>query len=187
MRQLLRRVLTRDGRCAVLITHDLLDVLTLADRVVVLESGRVVETGSAAKVLVTPTSKFGARFAGVNLISGTLGAHGVLTTTWGAHWHGTPAADVVESAPAVAVFAPAAVAVYRQAPHGSPRNTVAVRIAELDSRGPGIRVRADEQPDGAPGLAADITAEAAAELRLVPGDRVYFSVKAQEVAVHASA
>jgi molybdate transport system ATP-binding protein len=49
-----------------------------------------------------------------------------------------------------------------------------------------IRVRADEQPDGAPGLAADITAESAAELHLVPGDRVYFSVKAQEVTVHPS-
>ncbi len=50
--------------------------------------------------------------------------------------------------------------------------------------GAGIRVRADEQPDGAPGLAADITAESATELRLAPGDTVYFSVKAQEVAVH---
>jgi molybdate transport system ATP-binding protein len=45
-------------------------------------------------------------------------------------------------------------------------------------------VRADEQPDGAPGLAADITAESAAELRVTPGERVYFTVKAQEVAVH---
>ena len=47
-------------------------------------------------------------------------------------------------------------------------------------------LRADEQPDGGPGLAADITAESAAELRLAPGDRVYFSVKAQEVTVHLS-
>jgi TOBE domain len=44
-----------------------------------------------------------------------------------------------------------------------------------------IRVRADEQPDGAPGLAADVTAEAAAEVGLGPGERVYFSVQAQEV------
>nr|WP_234792036.1 TOBE domain-containing protein [Mycolicibacterium brisbanense] len=95
-----------------------------------------------------------------------------------------PAEDVVAGGPAVAVFAPSAVAVYRDEPHGSPRNTVAVTVAELDSRGPGIRVRADEQPDGAPGLAADITAESAAQLRLAPGERVYFTVKAQEVAVH---
>ena len=72
---------------------------------------------------------------------------------------------------------------YRDRPHGSPRNTVEVTVADLDSRGPAIRVRAEEQPDGAPGLAADITADSAAELRLTPGDRVYFSVKAQEVSL----
>ena len=184
MRKLLRNTFIRDVRSAVLITHDILDVLTLADRVLVLESGRVVETGSAASVLAAPRSHFGARFAGVNLVSGTAGPDGALSTAWGTAWHGNPAADVVVGQAAVAVFPPAAVAVYRDKPHGSPRNTVEVVVAELDSRGPALRVRADEQPDGAPGLAADITAESAAELRVAPGERVYFSVKAQEIAVH---
>ena len=184
MRKLLRSTLNRDGRSAVLITHDLLDVLTLADRVLVLESGRVAETGSAAAVLAAPRSHFGARFAGVNLVSGTAGPDGALNTEWGTAWHGNPAPDVVVGQHAVAVFPPAAVAVYRDKPHGSPRNTLEVTVAELDSRGPAIRVRADEQPDGAPGLAADITGESAAELRLAPGERVYFSVKAQEITVH---
>ena len=186
MRKLLRNTLNRDGRSAVLITHDLLDVLTLADRVLILESGKVAETGSAASVLAAPRSHFGARFAGVNLVSGTAGPNGALNTEWGAAWHGNPAPDLVVGQPAVALFPPAAVAVYRDKPHGSPRNMVEVTVAELDSTGPAIRVRADEQPDGAPGLAADITGESAAELRLVPGERVYFSVKAQEIAVHPS-
>src|SRR5215213_7055080 len=186
MRTVLRQVLVRDGRCAVLITHDLLDVLTLADRVLVLESGRIAESGSTAMILAAPRSPFGARIAGVNLVSGTADADGAVTTQWGSVWHGNPGPDVAGGESAVAVFTPAAVAVYRQNPHGSPRNTVEVVVAELDSRGPAIRVRAEEQPDGAPGLAADITAESAAELRLAPGDRVYFSVKAQEVAVHLS-
>jgi molybdate transport system ATP-binding protein len=186
MRKVLRRVLARDGRSAVLITHDLLDVLTLADRVLILESGRIAETGSAAAVLAKPRSRFGARFAGVNLVGGIAGADGLLTTEWGTAWHGNPGSDVVAGEAAVAIFTPAAVAVYRDEPHGSPRNTVDVTVAELDSRGPAIRVRADEQPDGAPGLAADITTESAAEMRLAPGDRVYFSVKAQEVTVHPS-
>ena len=109
----------------------------------------------------------------------------MLTTQWGTTWHGTPRARHDRAGePAVALFTPAAVAVYRDKPHGSPRNTVEVTVAELDGRGPAISVRADEQPDGAPGLAADITAEAVADLRLAPGDRVYFSVKAQEVTVH---
>jgi molybdate transport system ATP-binding protein len=186
MRRVLRRVLAQDGRSAVLITHDLLDVLTLADRVLVLEGGKVAEYGSMATVLASPRSRFGARFAGVNLVGGTTDEHGVLTTQWGAVWHGSPGAELMGGGPAVALFKPATVAVYRDKPHGSPRNTVEVTVAELDSRGPVIRVRADEQPDGAPGLAADITAESAAELRLEPGDHVYFSVKAQEVTVHLS-
>jgi molybdate transport system ATP-binding protein len=181
MRKLLGRVLTRDGRSAVLITHDLVDVLTLADKVLVLEEGKVVEKGSTAAVLTAPRSKFGARLAGVNLVAGVVGRQGVLTTPMGVVWHGVAESDSVAGRSAVALFSPAAVAVYRDKPHGSPRNTVAVTVAELDSRGPAIRVRAEEQPGGAPGLAADITADSAAELRLAPGERVYFSVKAQEV------
>jgi molybdate transport system ATP-binding protein len=181
MRKLLSRVLVRDGRSAVLITHDVVDVLTLADTVLVLEAGKVVEKGSTATVLAAPRSKFGARFAGVNLVLGTVGADGVLTTQWGQVWHGVPGPDTVAGSPAVALFKPAAVAVYRDEPHGSPRNTIEVTVAELDSHGPVIRVRAEEQPDGAPGLAADITAGSASDMRLTSGDRVFFSVKAQEV------
>jgi molybdate transport system ATP-binding protein len=70
VRKVLRRVLARDGRSAMLITHDLLNVLTLADRVLILESGRIAETGLAAAVLATPRCRFGARFAGVNLVGG---------------------------------------------------------------------------------------------------------------------
>src|ERR1700716_169585 len=95
MRKVLRRVLARDGRSAVLITHDLLDVLTLADRVLVLEAGRIAETGLPATVLTRPRSRFGARFAGVNLVVGTVDADSVLTTAWGTTWHGRPGPDVV--------------------------------------------------------------------------------------------
>jgi molybdate transport system ATP-binding protein len=76
------------------------------------------------------------------------------------------------------------VAVYREQPHGSPRNTVEVTVAELGARGSAVLVRGEEQPDGAPGLAAEITVDAAAELRLAPGERVWFSVKAHEVALY---
>ncbi len=184
MRTLLRHTLTERGRSAVLVTHDVIDVLTLADKVLILDSGRIAESGSAASILAAPRSRFGARFAGINLVSGIAGADGALVTEWGSSWHGIAAPDVVPGQAAVAVFPPSAVSVYRDKPHGSPRNTVEVVVAELEGKGPALRVRAAEQPDGAPGLAADITAESATELRVAPGERVHFSVKAQEVAVH---
>lgn len=187
MRKVLRRVLVREGRSAVMVTHDLLDVVTLADRVMVIESGRIAETGSAAAILTSPRSGFGARLAGINLVRGTGDGNGTLTTRSGTAWYGAHDADPVPAGPAVALFHPSAVAVYRERPSGSPRNTVEVTVAELDARGPAIRVRAEEQPDGGPGLAADVTAESAAELRLAPGERVYFAVKTQEVTIHPGA
>jgi molybdate transport system ATP-binding protein len=181
----LRRVLTRDGRSALLVTHDILDVVNLADRVIVVEQGRIVESGVTTAVLATPRSRFGARFAGVNLVAGRAGDEGTVLTDWGSVWHGHQDAAIEAGDSVVAVFPPSAIAVYRDKPHGSPRNVAEVVVAELDSRGPAIRIRAEEQPDGAPGLAADVTAEAATDLRLALGDRLYFVVKSQQVSVHA--
>ncbi|OBI48492.1 sulfate/molybdate ABC transporter ATP-binding protein [Mycobacterium sp. E787] len=185
IRAVLRDVVSRTGCAVVLVTHELLDVFTLADRVLVLESGRIAEIGPASSVLTAPRSHFGARIAGINIVDGTVGDDGSLRDHSGAHWQAAPGqrldAHVVH---AVAVFPPTAVAVYRDRPHGSPRNAVEVTVAELDARGSAVLVRSREQPDGAPGLAAEITADAATELRLTPGERVWFSVKAHEVTLY---
>jgi molybdate transport system ATP-binding protein len=188
IRAVLRDVVTRTGSAVILITHNLLDVFTLADRVLVLESGRIAEMGPVAEVLTAPRSHFGARIAGINLVNGTIAPDGSLHAGSGALWHGSPAPELGDQLEpghnALAVFPPTAVAVYREQPHGSPRNTVEVAVAELNVRGSTVLVRGHEQPDGAPGLAAEITVDAAAELRLTPGERVWFSVKAHEVALY---
>ncbi|MDP7701936.1 sulfate/molybdate ABC transporter ATP-binding protein [Mycobacterium sp. TY815] len=184
IRALLRDVVRRTGCAVILITHDLLDVFALADRVLVLESGKVAEAGPVAQVLAAPRSHFGARIAGVNLVGGTIAADGTLHTQSGLRWHGTGDVPLAPGRHAVAVFAPTSVAVYSDPPHGSPRNTVQVTVGELDTRGPTVLVRAADQADGAPGLAASITADAAAELQLTPGRRAWFSVKAAEVSLY---
>jgi molybdate transport system ATP-binding protein len=188
IRTVLRRTVTAAGRPTVLITHDLLDVLALADRVLVLEAGRIAEVGSVTAVLTEPRSGFGAQIAGLNLVRGTIRAGGVLRTVGGELWHGVTSAGLEPGDAAVAVFSPAAVSVYREQPHGSPRNAVLVRVAELADVGGGvIRVRGLRAAGAVdmPGVAADITAEAVSELRLATSDRVWFTVKAQEVALHA--
>ncbi len=184
VRTVLRRVMARGGRSAVLVTHDVLDVVTLADHVLVLENGAVAERGRTADVLAAPRSAFGARIAGVNLVSGVIGSDGVLMTPTGECWHGVPAQALTPGRPAVAVFVPAAVAVYTQQPKGSPRNVFEVTIAEFDTRGTALRIRAEPGSGSGPGIAADLTADAVADLGLVPGRRVWFAVKAQEVALH---
>jgi molybdate transport system ATP-binding protein len=190
IRAVLRTTVARSGCAVILITHDLLDVFTLADRVLVLESGKIAEIGPVAEVLTAPRSHFGARIAGVNLVNGTIGPGGSLQTHSGARWYGTvpaPGRALADGQDAIAVFPPTAVAVYRDQPHGSPRNSVELTVAELDAHGSAVLVRGSEQPDGAPGLAAEITVDAAAELRLTPGDRVWFVVKALEVALYPAA
>ncbi|CAN1538033.1 CysA ABC-type sulfate/molybdate transport systems, ATPase component [Mycobacteriaceae bacterium] len=186
-RSVLRRVLTAESRTALLITHDLIDVLTLADRVLVLEEGKVVEVGRVTDVLTSPRSDFGARIAGVNLVRGQLVGPGTLRDAAGVNWHGAPADGSGSLQECVAVFAPAGVAVYRDQPHGSPRNSVRVRIAGLETTGGVVRVRAAAQADGMVGLSADVTPESVAEMRLQVGDEVWFTVKTQAVGIHSAA
>jgi molybdate transport system ATP-binding protein len=172
LRQTLRRVLA--GRTVVLVTHDVLDALLLADRVVVLEGGRVVEAGPTSAVLERPRSAFAARIAGLNLVSGSWrdGAVGGV--------RGIPVGpEPASGAPAVAVFRPSAVSVFREAPGGSPRNSLPVTVTDLEPRGDQVRIRADH-------LAADVTVQSAAELDLAPGTPVVFAVKASEVAVYGT-
>ena len=175
MRQTLRRVL--DGRTAVIVTHDVLDALLLADEVVVMEAGRVVEHGATRDVLARPRSTFGAGIAGLNLTRGIVEAGGVRTTggllVTGLH----DGAGVPEGAPAVAVFSPGAVSVHLAPPGGSPRNVFAATVRELEPRGSQVRVRTDE-------LAADVTAPVVAELDLAPGSEVLLAVKASEVSIY---
>ncbi|WP_370944951.1 sulfate/molybdate ABC transporter ATP-binding protein [Amycolatopsis sp. cg5] len=183
IRGLLRRVL-RDGPTTVLVTHDPLDALALADQVAVLDSGRIVERGATRAVLAAPRTGFTARIAGLNLVSGTATADGLRTPS-GHLIAGIPT-EVADGEPAVAVFAPSAVAVYPQEHAGSPRNTTHAVVAALEPHGPVVRLRVTG--DGwAQGLTADLTPAAVADLDLEPGSAVTLSIKATTVSVHPAA
>lgn len=186
LRQLLRKVL-RESRCtAMLVTHDLIDALSLADRVIVLDAGRIVEDGPARTVLTQPRSAFAARIAGIDLIAGIADEHGLITAD-GTRIQGIVDPTCVPGEPAVAVFSPNAVAVHLTEPTGSPRNHLAVTITELEPRGELIRVHAVDIPGGTGGLVADITAAAAADLDLIPGRKVHYAIKATEITIYPAA
>jgi molybdate transport system ATP-binding protein len=182
LRRLLKRVLA--GRQAIIITHDVLDALMLADRVVILENGRISEEGPTREVLQRPRSTFAAGLAGLNLMAGTFAGDGIRTAEgWvvAGLWEDRqpedrPRAGEGEGA-AVAVFPPSAVSVFLGDAHGSPRNSFEVAITDLEPHGDFIRVRAGS-------LAADVTPAASADLGLVPGLTVHFVVKATSVAVY---
>lgn len=189
MRALLRRVVRDAGRTTILITHHVLDALVLADRVLVMTDGAVVEQGPTRDVLARPRSAFAARVAGLNLISGTVCAGG-LRTPDGTLVSGRQSEQPDAGVPAVAVFSPSAVAVFTNRPGGSPRNAVEVVLAALEPRGEGVRLRA-VAPRGGPewinGLAADVTPAAMVDLAVEPGASLWFAVKATEVVIHPGA
>ncbi|GAB3811165.1 ATP-binding cassette domain-containing protein [Tessaracoccus terricola] len=177
LRSLLRTHLA--DRTSVLVTHDLLDVLTLASHVVVLEGGRVVEQGPVAEVLSRPRSRFLADFTGVNLLSGEL-VDGGLRLADGTVVAGLMGDDA-STGPGWASIPANAVGLHLHDPHGSPRNAVDVVVRAVEPRGPVVRVLVDLDGQA---LAADLTTSAVAELGVEPGLRLVASIKATAVTLY---
>lgn len=181
LRQMLRRVL-RD-RSVIIVTHDVLDALLLADRVMVIEDGHVVEDGPTQEVLSRPRSQFAAQIAGLNLISGQALGNSVRaeggTSLEGIVIEGIATETIADGDSAVAVFSPNAVSVHLTPPGGSPRNVIASTITEIEPMGDRMRIRTTA-------FNADITAPSVVALDLVPGSAVLLVVKASEVAIYES-
>jgi molybdate transport system ATP-binding protein len=159
----------------VVVTHDPLDAYALADRVVIIEDGRITQQGTLADVTAHPRSGYVADLVGTNLLSGSLRdrhftaeAGGSLVTT--AEWHGD----------AFVAIAPSAIALYRTPPHGSPRNVWRSTVVDVDRRLDRVRVRLD----GSLPVVAEVTVDALAALGLQPGDEVWAVVKATEIAAY---
>jgi molybdate transport system ATP-binding protein len=159
---------------AVLVTHDPLDALSLADRVVVLEGGRVVQQARPADLVRRPATAYVAALAGLNLMRGTA-TGGVLQLDGG----GTLVlGDRSLSGRVLAVVRPSAVLVERDEPHAtSARNVYPGRVTGLEQLGDRVRVAVTGPPD----LFVDVTPAAVADLRLAPGDQVWLSVKATDL------
>jgi molybdate transport system ATP-binding protein len=157
----------------VLVTHDPLDALTLADRLVFVEGGRVVQEGTPQEVVARPRDRYVADVVGLNLYAGEAADGEVVQT---------PAGPVVTAGhehrgPSWAAFSPAAVALYLSRPEGSPRNTWPVTVAAVELAGQTARVRCTGDLD----VTAEVTATSVASLRLQPGLQAWATVKASEV------
>lgn len=175
VRHVLGEVLT--GVTALIVTHDLLDVVLLADDVVVLEDGQVVERGPVREVVEAPRSPFAARLSGVNLVLGRYdGAGGVVTD--GGTVRGTADHDPERGSRVAATFRPDTVAVHLEPPGGSPRTVVRGRVVSLEPAGSSVRLRC-ATPVGL--LVADLTPGTVTELGLVSGSDVHLAVKATAV------
>lgn len=173
----LRRWLAAYEGPTLLVTHDPVDALLLADRVVVLEDGRVSQAGTLHEVTARPRTRYVAELMGTNLLRGRAEGTSV-TLAGGAALHvGEPAAGEV-----FATVAPTAVSLHREAPEGSARNRWPMTVREVDAAGSRVRVALD----GPVPLVAEVTPAAVADLELRPGSPCWASVKATEISVYAA-
>lgn len=178
LRGLLRQHLRGFAGPVVVVTHDLADVATLADRVVVLEDGRVVADDDLPALATRPGSPFVADLVGINLYRGV--ADGFTTTVHGRAGDTTiTTADSARGDVHVA-FPPRAVALFRTPPDGSPRNAFRVRVTRIDPLGDRLRIHLAGDLD----LVAEVTPAAAAELDLAASPGLHAIVKATEVEVY---
>jgi molybdate transport system ATP-binding protein len=176
LRTFLRRHLAGVGVPTVLVTHDALDALVLADGLVVLDGGRVEQSGPPSEVARRPRSPHVAALVGLNLARGTSTGHDVSVPAD----RGVPVQVVTASEQQGEVFCcftPAAVSVHAARPHGSPRNVWPGEVAAMTPHGDSVRL----EVAGPLPVLADITPAAVADLGLVPGAAVWVSVKATEV------
>ena len=173
VRRVLRETLAGGPAAVLLVTHDPVDVVALADRLVVLESGRVVQDGTPAQVAAAPRSTWVAGLLGQNAWHGTtaatgLVADGVLLTA---------AEPLAAGAAALALCEPSAVTLHRERPAGSARNVLAGEVGEIRALGGRVRVTVRSTPQ----VVAEVTVAAATELSLADGGLVWAAVKATEV------
>ncbi len=175
-RDLRRHLSSYDGTCLI-VTHDPLEAMTLAERLVVIEDGVVTQTGSPEQVRAHPRSRYVAELVGLNLFRGALdgtavvlpGGERIVTAEHDLAWREV-----------FAVIHPRVVALYRERPEGSPRNVWSGVAEGLEVAGDRVRV----QIAGAVPLLAEVTPAAVAALRLDDGGPVWASVKATEVDVY---
>ncbi|MBQ1092279.1 ABC transporter ATP-binding protein [Streptomyces sp. B93] len=172
VRARLRRHLADFEAVAVLVTHDPLDAMVLADHLVVIEDGRSVQEGAPADIARHPRTDYIAHLVGLNLYRGRADGHAVRLDDG-------PAITTTEdlTGPVFVAFPPSAVTLHRDRPTGSSaRNLWRCEVAGLETHGDRIRAAlGGELP-----LAADLTTMAAAELDLRPGGTVWATVKATQ-------
>jgi molybdate transport system ATP-binding protein len=174
-RRELRRQLAGYEGVRLVVTHDPLEAMALAERLVVMEEGKLVQAGTPEDISSRPRSRYVADLVGVNLLRGRADGDKVVV--------GPDASLAVPGAGQGEVFAvihPRAVVLHRRAPEGTSRNVWQGTAEDLDLEGERVRVRVS----GPIPIVAEITPAAVADLALADGGPVWISVKATEITVY---
>ena len=151
--------LRENGAATVLVTHDLVDALVLADSVIVLEEGRAVQAGTPVEIAASPSTQFVARLVGLNLGP-------------------APISSKLEEGISLA-FAPSAVRVTRDRPRDDPSSHVwRATSPALEQLASLVRARATTPMYDT--ILADIAPTQLAGLNSALGTQVWMSVSVRD-------
>ncbi|MDR7037349.1 putrescine transport system ATP-binding protein [Methylobacterium sp. BE186] len=174
----LRALQRRLATTFVVVTHDPAEAMTLADRIAVMDRGRLVQAGSAADLYERPESRFVAGLLGdVNLIEGRLGERGpdgraTLETGFGALVAAAPEAAFGPGEAVVAAIRPERVALLAGPGEGL-QGTVTDAVFLGDRIRRQVRMRDGTLIRAASPVSADPGAGPGAEVRLaIPPEAV---------------
>ena len=180
-RRVLAEALRSFDGAKLMVTHEPLEAMALADRLIIIEDGAIVQTGTPAEVRERPRSTYTASLVGLNLLRGSLHVrrgHAVVATSDGEL---IVAADVAEEGKQVlATVHPRAIILSTAPPSGSARNVLEASVLEVDLEGDRARVLLDSRPR----LTAEITIDALEELGLAKRNSVWAAVKATSIEVY---
>ncbi len=176
LRSLLRVELRRYPGSRLVVTHDPIDAAALADRLLVIENGKVAQEGPLADVTARPRSTWVADMVGLNLLAGTADGSTVILPGGTII---TAGAVPVRGAVLVA-FRPNTVTLHRTRPDGSARNLWVGDVRDIATTGDRARVRLA----GAVPLVAEVTADAVNQLHLADGGPIWAAVKATELDIY---
>ncbi|HET7627380.1 MAG TPA: ABC transporter ATP-binding protein [Bacillales bacterium] len=156
----------------ILVTHDYEDALTLADRILVLDHGEVIQDGTAKELFANPRSSFIADFSGINRISGSLRAGDSTHARFVTEQDVSLLVSETNTAGHVqAIIYPWDVEVEKR-PFQRDVNVFEAKITNLVPYGNRIRL----DLDGALPLMAEVSADQAETLKLQENDLVFVKV-----------
>jgi molybdate transport system ATP-binding protein len=181
VRDLVREELRRFPGVRVLVTHDPVEASILADRLVLLEGGRITQVGTPEEIRTSPRSRYAADLVGINSFQGRFEP-----IEEGAGRISTEEGDVIapwpegfEEGEVIGLLKPTDVTLSLELPAGSARNVLHGRVSSVTVEGDRARVRLAT----APPLVAEVTLGSVDRLRLHEGVPVWASFKAVEVQV----
>lgn len=175
VRRVLREQLAAFAGPRLIVTHDPSDAFLLADRLLVIERGRITQAGAPDQIRRAPATPYVAALTGTNLYVGVATDGSVLLDD---HDHTFTITDHALTGAALVTVHPTAVSLHPERPSGSQRNVWSTVVELLEPLGDIVRISlGDPVP-----MAVDVTPEAVASLGLTAGTSVWAAVKATEIA-----